>query len=124
MRRHAGMIKLGEVKNPKGRGKGTKNKVTRDIKQLILDTMAKLEKQKKSLYAVAKDKPDWFYENFLKPLIPKDLKIEESMEHIFSVTDTERAARKAAIIGNAKIRRETALKNPRKTRRGMKFDQD
>jgi len=68
-----------------GRPKGLKNKLSNDIKQRILDVWAKLEKNKKGLSVVAKDDPAWFYENFVKALIPKDVKLEGDVGLIVQV---------------------------------------
>lgn len=54
-----------------GRPKGSKDKITRDLKKLVLDTAAKLEEDGKSLHEEAQKDPKWFYMNFLKPMLPK-----------------------------------------------------
>jgi hypothetical protein len=61
-----------------GRKKGSKDKISRDLKQLVLDTAAKLEKEDKSLYDCAKDDPNWFYANFVKPMLPKEVNADLS----------------------------------------------
>jgi len=64
--------------NPKpkpgpGRPKGSKDKISKNLKQVVLDTVAKLEKDKKSLYEEAGKDPKWFYANFVKPMLPKEV---------------------------------------------------
>jgi hypothetical protein len=76
----SGSIKPGERRNPKGRGKGVPNKVTADLKQLVLNTMAKLEAQGKGLDTEAEHNPKWFYENFVRPMLPKDVKLDSTGE--------------------------------------------
>ncbi len=56
-----------------GRPKGSKDKINKNLKQMVLDAAAKLEKDKKSLYDEAKKDPKWFYANFVKPMLPKDV---------------------------------------------------
>jgi hypothetical protein len=72
--------KKGESGNPNGRPKGAKNLITTDLKQLVLDTLAKLEKEGKGLDAEASKDPKWFFEHFVKPMLPKDIKIDPSAE--------------------------------------------
>lgn len=56
-----------------GRPKGSKDKLSRDIKKRVLDVWDKLEKGGKSLHVEAKNDPKWFYSNFVKPMLPKDV---------------------------------------------------
>lgn len=56
-----------------GRPKGAKDKINRNLKQLVLDTVAQLESENKSLGEVGRDDPKWFYANFVKPMLPKDV---------------------------------------------------
>jgi len=56
-----------------GRPKGSKDKVTKNLKQMVLNAAERLEKEDKSLYDIAKDEPMWFYANFVKPMLPKDV---------------------------------------------------
>jgi hypothetical protein len=61
-------------KHGKGRPKGSKDKLTRDIKQRIVEVWNKLEeKEGVSLEEIAQKNPEWFYKNFVKPMIPKDV---------------------------------------------------
>lgn len=56
-----------------GRPKGSKDKIQKNLKQLVLDTIASLEGEGKSLHAEALTDPKWFYANFVKPMLPKDV---------------------------------------------------
>lgn len=60
-----------------GRPKGSKDKIPRDIKQQVLDVWNKLQATPgKSLHDIGKEKPEWFYDTFGKPLLPKEVKVE------------------------------------------------
>ena len=61
-----------------GRPAGSKDKITKDLKQLVLDTAEALTKDDKSLLDEAKKDPKWFYGNFVKPMLPKEVKAELS----------------------------------------------
>jgi hypothetical protein len=63
----------GKTGNKAGRPKGAKNKVPHDIVKKILDVTNSLEKQGKGLKDCAEEDPAWFYSNFLKGLIPKNV---------------------------------------------------
>ena len=69
-----------------GRPKGSKDKLPRDLKERVLAVIAKLDKEKKSLYDIAKKDPKWFYVNFMKPMLPKDVKWEGEMVNEIRVT--------------------------------------
>lgn len=58
-----------------GRPKGSKDKIARGIKERILDVWAQLDSAGKSLLDEAEKDPQWFYTNFVKPMIPKDLEV-------------------------------------------------
>jgi hypothetical protein len=75
-------IKKGERLNPNGRPRGTKNKVPRDLIEKILFISNELDKQGKGLQACAEQQPDWFFEHFIKPVIPKnvDVNLEGEMK--------------------------------------------
>lgn len=66
-------FKKGQVSNPTGRKKGSKNKISTDIKQYILDVDAQLRKNRKGLMARAKLDPDWFYSVIWSKIVPKTL---------------------------------------------------
>lgn len=63
--------------NPKGRPKGTPNKVTVDAKTHILRVFEELQKDPKtSLEGVSKAKPNWFYESIYRAIIPREMKAD------------------------------------------------
>jgi hypothetical protein len=68
-------FKPGNNANPNGRPKGAKNKLPRDLVTRILAISDKLDSEGKGLEACAKENPQWFYENFLKPLLPKNVDV-------------------------------------------------
>lgn len=74
-------FKKGKKPGP-GRPKGSKDKITSDLKQRVMETLAKLDKDKKGLAECADKDPKWFLENFVKPLLPKN--IEAKVEHDIS----------------------------------------
>ena len=71
-----GRWKKGESGNLQGRPKGHKNKFPSAIKEKILHACAYLESQGKDLATTAAEKPEWFYENFIKPMIPKEVYVD------------------------------------------------
>ena len=58
--------------NP-GKRPGTKNKFPTALKDKVLQACAHLEAKGKDLSTIAEQKPEWFYENFVKPMLPKEL---------------------------------------------------
>lgn len=60
---------------PTGRPKGRKNKLSGDVVANILDTARQLEEQGMSLVDRAQLDPDWYYEHFYKPLVPKNINL-------------------------------------------------
>lgn len=69
------MFKPGNKANPNGRPKGAKNKMPRDLVGKVLAIADKLEAEGKGLEDCAKQEPGWFYETFLKPLLPKNVDV-------------------------------------------------
>ena len=64
--------------NPKlkagpGRPKGSTDKIPRAIKDRILSVWNDLENKNKGLGDEAKKDPRWFYEHFVKPMVPKNV---------------------------------------------------
>ena len=66
-------FKKGQIANPTGRPRGAKNKLPRDLVDRVLEISANLEEQGKGLQDCAEKDPKWFFENFLKPMIPKNV---------------------------------------------------
>jgi hypothetical protein len=59
-----------------GRPKGSKDKIPRDIRNRVLDVWDQLEKEKKGLMETARKDPQWFFSTMVKPILPKDVKVE------------------------------------------------
>jgi hypothetical protein len=59
--------------NPNGRPKGAKNKLPRNLVDRVLEISAKLDEQGKGLQDCAEQDPKWFFENFIKPILPKNV---------------------------------------------------
>ena len=66
-------FKKGHSGNPTGRPKGAKNKLPRDLVDRVLQISADLDVQGNGLQHCAEKDPKWFFENFLKPMIPKNV---------------------------------------------------
>jgi len=58
-----------------GRPKGSKNKIPLGLKEKVLDACVRLEAEGKDLATLAAKKPVWFWETFVKAMLPKDLTI-------------------------------------------------
>lgn len=63
-------------KHGKGRPKGSKDKITRDVRSRVMAVWDELDKQGKSLEAEALEDPKWFYKEFAKPMLPKDVVVQ------------------------------------------------
>jgi hypothetical protein len=68
-------FKKGEISNPTGRPRGAKNKVPRDLVERVLQISADLDEQGKGLQHCAEKDPKWFFENFLKRIIPRNVSV-------------------------------------------------
>ena len=66
-------------KRPRGRPKGSKDKIPQGLKEKILFIAEDLDKRGIGLHDQAKEEPRWFFEHFLKGLIPKDIKLEHNI---------------------------------------------
>jgi len=66
-------FKKGLSGNPNGRPRGAKNKLPRDLVDRVLEISANLEEQGKGLQDCAEKDSKWFFENFLKPILPKSV---------------------------------------------------
>ena len=68
-------FKKGQISNPTGRPIGAKNKVPRDLVKRVLQISDDLDEQGKGLQHCAEKDPKWFFENFLKRIIPKNVSV-------------------------------------------------
>ena len=68
----------GRTNNPKGKPKGTKNKLPREAQAKIDDIAAHLESKGLGLLHCAEQDPKWFFETFYKLRVPKA--VEMSIE--------------------------------------------
>ena len=68
-------FKKGEISNPAGRPIGAKNKVPRNLVERVLQISDDLDKQGRGLRKCAEENPFWFFQNFVKPLIPKNVSL-------------------------------------------------
>jgi hypothetical protein len=69
-------FKKGEIPNPKGRPIGAKNRVSKDLIELVLRISDDLDEQGKGLRKCAEASPFWFFQNFVRPLIPKNVSLD------------------------------------------------
>ena len=86
-------FKKGQIANPTGRPRGAKNKLPRDLVDRVLEISANLEEQGKGLLNCSEKDPKWFFENFLKPMIPKNVSLggtEQSKPAIIEVAFIEK----------------------------------
>jgi hypothetical protein len=84
-------FKKGEISNPTGRPRGAKNKVPRDLVERVLQISADLDEQGKGLQHCAEKDPKWFFENFLKRIIPKNVSVVGTEPTAIEVTFIETA---------------------------------
>lgn len=61
------------IKPGPGRPQGSKDKIARSVKDRIIAVWDSLEAGGQSLEEVAKADPPWFYANFVKGMIPKEV---------------------------------------------------
>jgi hypothetical protein len=63
-----------------GRPKGLKNKFPTALKEKVLFAAAELERNGKSLSDEADKDPKWFWEHFVKPMLPKEVNVLQDTE--------------------------------------------
>jgi hypothetical protein len=68
-----GNFKPGQSGNPAGKPPGTKNKFPSALKDKVLHACAILEAKGLDLASQAVKDPPWFYANFVKPMLPKEI---------------------------------------------------
>ena len=83
-------FKKGLSGNPTGRPRGAKNKLPRDLVERVLQISADLDAQRKGLQDCAEQDPKWFFENFFKPILPKNLNLEGNTAIIISAPEFQR----------------------------------
>ena len=59
-----------------GRKLGSKNKFPTALKDKVLHAAKQLEEDGKDLFATAKEDPKWFWETFIKPMLPKEVWVQ------------------------------------------------
>jgi hypothetical protein len=69
-------FKKGQIANPNGRPKGVKNRLPRDLVERVLQISADLDDRGKGLGTCAEKDPFWFFQNFVKPILPKNVSPE------------------------------------------------
>ena len=70
-----------------GRKKGSKNKLPKGLREKVLAITEQLEAEGKGLDDEARADPKWFYENFVKPLLPKKIEAEVEGELVLKWQD-------------------------------------
>jgi hypothetical protein len=78
-------FKKGRSGNPTGRPKEALNKLPRNLVDRVLEITANLEEQGKGLQHCAEKDPKWFFENFVKPMIPKNIALDRSEQIVIKV---------------------------------------
>ncbi|MBW2411898.1 MAG: hypothetical protein JRF72_19050 [Deltaproteobacteria bacterium] len=76
--------KDGKIKPGPGRPKGTKNKFTQVLVDLVFDIEKELTEKKKGLKDCAEQDPKWFYEKFLSKLLPKPVDVSADVSGEFT----------------------------------------
>ena len=69
-----------------GRPLGLKNKFPTALKEKVLHACAHLEANGRDLATEALKNPPWFYENFVKPMLPKDVVFSGDKDNPLLVT--------------------------------------
>lgn len=69
------MFKKGQSGNPAGKKPGTKNRLPVNLIKKILAITEQLEAEGKGLGDCANQEPKWFFEHFVKPILPKNVEV-------------------------------------------------
>ena len=77
----------GRTNNPKGREKGSKNKITKPVVQEILDVAKKLEGDGVGLEACARANPEWFFTHIFKNVIPKNVELSGEITNTLGLSE-------------------------------------
>ena len=77
-------FKKGQSGNPAGRPRGSKNKFTQVLVDLVFDIEKELTEKKKGLKDCAEQDPKWFYEKFLSKLLPKPVDVSADVSGEFT----------------------------------------
>ena len=81
-----------------GRPKGLKNKIPYEARAYVVHVFETLQKNPvTSLTARARENPDWFYDSIWKVIIPKEVKLDGSLEFSGMMDVAISAARKVLI---------------------------
>ena len=96
-----------------GRPKGSKDKLSRNIRERVIQVWDKLEKTPgKSLLVLAKKDPVWFFNTFGKALIPKEITGDISVTSALYLTPKqEELARRLVDVALSGGTSETASEN-------------
>jgi hypothetical protein len=63
-----------------GRPKGSKDKIPRALKDKVLTIAQQLEAEGKGLLDCARNDPPWFYQNFVKAMLPKEVDVKADID--------------------------------------------
>ena len=72
-----------------GAKKGSKRAVTLSLKENMERIHQDLEKRKKGITVLANEDPKWFYVNFIKPMLPKDVVLGGDLDLNIIIKDIE-----------------------------------
>jgi hypothetical protein len=70
-----------------GRKKGTPNKIPRNLIEKLQEIDGVLESQGKGLLQCAEQDPQWYFEHFCKPRIPKNVEVSGKTELTIGASD-------------------------------------
>jgi hypothetical protein len=72
--------KKGQSGNPAGRKPGAKNRLPRDLIDRVIAISESLDQEKIGLETQARKDPKWFFENFMKPILPRNIEVNARMQ--------------------------------------------